>query len=116
MVSNRVRGELQPIITLSQSLEHAIAGVLSVDTGSSTTLTLTTGDGPQAQADNQARQASLIFTGASANCVVTVPATQKIYNVHNTNASNTITLRLSGTTTDLVLQGKHNLYSFNNRS
>jgi len=88
----------------SQSLEHAIAGVLSVDTGSSTAVTLTTGDGPQAQADNQARQASLIFTGASANCVVTVPATQKVYNVHNTNASNTITLRLSGTTTDLVLQ------------
>ena len=88
---------------LKQSLEHAIAGVLSVDTGSSTTLILTTGNGPQAQADNQARQASLIFSGASANCVVTVPATQKIYNVHNTNASNTITLRLSGTTTDHVL-------------
>jgi len=87
----------------SQSLEHAIAGVLSVDTGSSTTLTLTTGNGPQAQADNQARQASLIFTGASANCVVTVPATQKIYNVHNTNTGNTITLRLSGTTTDHVV-------------
>jgi hypothetical protein len=88
----------------SQSLEHSIAGVLSVNTGSSTAVTLTTGDGPQAQADNQARQASLVFTGASANCVVTVPATQKIYFVHNTNASNTITLRLSGTTTDLVLQ------------
>ena len=87
----------------SQSLEHAIAGVLSVNTGSSTAVTLTTGDGPQAQADNQARQASLIFTGASANCVVTVPATQKVYNVHNTNGSNTITLRLSGTTTDHVL-------------
>jgi len=87
----------------SQSLEHAIAGVLSVNTGSSTTLTLTTGNGPQAQADNQARQASLIFTGASANCVVTVPATQKIYNVHNTNTGNTITLRLSGTTTDHVV-------------
>jgi len=87
-----------------QSVEHSIAGVLSVDTGSSTAVTLTTGDGPQAQADNQARQASLVFTGASANCVVTVPATQKIYFVHNTNASNTITLRLSGTTTDLVLQ------------
>ena len=87
-----------------QSIEHSIAGVLSVDTGSSTAVTLTTGDGPQAQADNQARQASLVFTGASANCVVTVPATQKIYFVHNTNASNTITLRLSGTTTDLVLQ------------
>ena len=86
-----------------QSIEHSIAGVLGVNTGSNTTLTLSTGDGPQLQADNQARQASLIFSGASANCVVTVPATQKIYNVHNTNTGNTITLRLSGTTTDHVL-------------
>ena len=88
----------------SQSVEHAIAGVLSISTGSATTLTLTTGNGPQSQADNQARQACLIFTGASANCVVTVPATQKIYNVHNTNSSNTITLRLSGTSTDHVIE------------
>jgi hypothetical protein len=88
---------------LSQSIEHSIAGVLGVNTGSSTAVTLTTGNGPQAQADNQARQASLIFSGASANCVVTVPATQKIYNVHNTNTGNTITLRLSGTTTDHVI-------------
>jgi hypothetical protein len=88
---------------LSQSLEHSIAGVLGVNTSSSTAVTLTTGNGPQAQADNQARQASLIFSGASANCVVTVPATQKIYNVHNTNTSYTITLRLSGTSTDYVI-------------
>ena len=87
----------------SQSVEHAIAGVLSISTGSATTLTLTTGNGPQSQADNQARQACLIFTGASADCVVTVPATQRIYNVHNTNASNTITLRLASTTTDYVI-------------
>jgi hypothetical protein len=88
---------------LSQSIEHSIAGVLGVNTSSSTAVTLTTGNGPQAQADNQARQASLIFSGASANCVVTVPATQKIYNVHNTNTGNTITLRLSGTSTDYVI-------------
>ena len=87
----------------SQSLEHAVAGVLGVNTGSSTAVTLTTGNGPQAQADNQARQASLVFSGASANCVVTVPATQKIYFAHNTNASNTITLRLAGGTTDHVI-------------
>ena len=88
---------------LSQSIEHSIAGVLGVNTSSSTAVTLTTGNGPQAQADNQARQASLIFSGASANCVVTVPATQKIYNVHNTNTGNTITLRLDGTSTDYVI-------------
>ena len=88
---------------LSQSIEHSIAGVLGVNTSSSTAVTLTTGNGPQAQADNQARQASLIFSGASADCVVTVPATQKIYNVHNTNTGNTITLRLDGTSTDYVI-------------
>ena len=84
-------------------LDHAIAGVLSISTGSDTTLTLTDNDGPQTQALNQARQASLVFTGASANCVVTVPARQKVYNVHNTNTGNTITLRLSGTSTDYVV-------------
>ena len=84
-------------------LDHAIAGVLSISTGSDTTLTLSDNDGPQTQANNQARQASLVFTGASADCVVTVPARQKVYNVHNTNTGNTITLRLSGTTTDYVV-------------
>ena len=84
-------------------LDHAIAGVLSISTGSDTTLTLSDNDGPQTQANNQARQASLVFTGASADCVVTVPARQKIYNVHNTNTGNTITLRLSGTSTDYVV-------------
>jgi hypothetical protein len=84
-------------------LDHAIAGVLSISTGSDTTLTLSDNDGPQTQANNQARQASLIFSGASADCVVTVPARQKVYNVHNTNTGNTITLRLSGTSTDYVV-------------
>jgi len=84
-------------------LDHAIAGVLSISTGSDTTLTLSDNDGPQTQANNQARQASLVFTGASADCVVTVPARQKVYNVHNTNTGNTITLRLNGTSTDYVV-------------
>jgi hypothetical protein len=84
-------------------LDHAIAGVHGIDTGSSTTLTLSDNDGPQTQANNQVRQASLIFSGASADCVVTVPARQKVYNVHNTNTGNTITLRLNGTSTDYVV-------------
>jgi hypothetical protein len=84
-------------------LDHAIAGVHGISTGSSTTLTLSDNDGPQTQLLNQARQASLIFSGASADCVVTVPARQKVYNVHNTNTGNTITLRLSGTSTDYVV-------------
>ena len=83
---------------LKQSVEHSIAGVLSIAiTGD---VTLTTGDGPQAQADNQARQACIIFTG-SAVATVTVPATQKIYHIYN-NSSAIITLRISGGTTDFV--------------
>ena len=84
---------------LKQSVEHSIAGVLSIAiTGD---VTLTTGDGPQAQADNQARQACIIFTG-SAVATVTVPATQKIYHIYN-DSSAIITLRISGGTTDFVL-------------
>ena len=84
---------------LKQSVEHSIAGVLSIAiTGD---VTLTTGDGPQTQADNQARQACIIFTGSAAG-TVTVPATQKIYHIYN-NSSAIITLRISGGTTDFVL-------------
>ena len=84
---------------LKQSVEHSIAGVLSI--AISGDVTLTTGDGPQTQADNQARQACIIFTGSTA-ATVTVPATQKIYHIYN-NSSAIITLRISGGTTDFVL-------------
>ena len=92
----------------SQSLEHAIAGVLSVDTGSSTAVTLTTGDGPQAQADNQARQAVLRFTGTAGGAggthTVQFPAVQKTYMLINSSSTATITMRLgaSGNTTVLL--------------
>ena len=47
----------------SQSLEFSIAGVVSVAMGNSDT-TLTNADGPQSQANNQARNAMIIATGA----------------------------------------------------
>ena len=40
-----------------KSIEQAVAGVLTVSTSGNSAQTLTTGDGPQTQALNQARQA-----------------------------------------------------------
>ena len=88
---------------LSQSLEHSIAGVLTVNTSGSSAVTLTTANGPQTQADNQARNAALIFTSADQDCVVTVPAVEKLYFLRNSNTAYKITIRLSGTSTDQVL-------------
>ena len=88
---------------LSQSLEHSIAGVLTVNTSGSSAVTLTTANGPQTQADNQARNAALIFTSADQDCVVTIPAVEKLYFLRNSNTAYKITIRLSGTSTDQVL-------------
>ena len=49
---------------LSQSLEHSIAGVYTKNlAASSSPYTLTTNNGPQTQANNEARQAAIVFTG-----------------------------------------------------
>ena len=67
----------------SQSLEFSIAGVVSVAMGNSDT-TLTNADGPQSQANNQARNAMIIATGAHSQVrVLQFPATQKIYLIRN---------------------------------
>ena len=65
----------------NQSIEQAIAGVEEIAMGSSSaqTTTLTTGNGPQAQADNQARQAALRFTSSEASHTVQYPAVEKLY-------------------------------------
>ena len=77
---------------LSQSLEQAVAGVLQVSTSGNSTQTLTTGNGPQAQADNQARQAGLLFVSADQDCTVTFPGTEKLYFVRNANTAYKITI------------------------
>ena len=77
---------------LSQSLEQSIAGVLQVSTSGNSTQTLTTGNGPQAQADNQARQGGLIFVSADQDCTVTFPGTEKLYFIRNANTAYKITL------------------------
>ena len=84
---------------LSQCIEQSIAGVETIAISGATTLT--TGNGPQTQANNQARQACLIFTGSTA-ATVTVPAQENVYHIYN-NSSAIITLRISGTTTDFVM-------------
>ena len=77
---------------LSQSIEQSIAGVLQVSTSGASAKTLTTGNGPQAQADNQARQAGLIFVSADQDCTVTFPGTEKLYFVRNANTAYKITI------------------------
>ena len=68
----------------SQSLEFAIAGVTNVACGNNAVTTLTNADGPQSQANNQARSAHIRLTGAhGAVRIAQFPATQKVYLISN---------------------------------
>jgi len=68
----------------SQSLEFSIAGVVNVACGNNAVTTLTNADGPQSQANNQARNLHIRLTGAhSAIRIAQFPATQKIYLITN---------------------------------
>ena len=68
----------------SQSLEFAIAGIVDVACGDAAVTTLTNADGPQSQANNQARNAHIRLTGAhGAVRIAQFPATQKIYLITN---------------------------------
>ena len=88
----------------NQAIEQAIAGVLSVATSGTGTTTLTTGDGPQAQADNQSRQAALRFTNSGdATHTVQFPATQKLYMFFNGSSTCTYTLRLGASGNTITL-------------
>ena len=88
----------------NQSIEQAIAGVLTIATTGTGTTTLTTGNGPQSQADNQARQAALRFTSVEATHTVQYPAVEKLYLLINGSSSCTFTHRLgaSGNTITLL--------------
>ena len=88
----------------NQAIEQGIAGVLSIATSGTGTTTLTTGDGPQAQADNQARQAALRFTNSGdASHTVQFPATQKLYMFFNGSSTCTYTLRLGASGNTITL-------------
>ena len=89
----------------SQVFEYSIAGVYA-KTLTDTDTTLTNGDGPQTQANNEARQNTLILSGTlTAVRVVQFPATSKTYMVYNnTSGGYALTLRLgaSGNTMSVV--------------
>jgi len=68
----------------SQSLEFSIAGVVNVACSDAAVTTLTNADGPQSQANNQARNAHIRLTGAhGAVRIAQFPATQKVYLITN---------------------------------
>ena len=99
----------------SQVFEFAIAGVYDVPaitTGTSTTLT--NADGPDTQANNQARNNQLIFTGTvSTTHTVQFPATEKTYGLYNNISGGAdISARLGATGNTLtVTNGKYRLVS-----
>ena len=99
----------------SQVFEFAIAGVYAVPaitTGTSTTLT--NGDGPQTQANNQARNNQLLFSGTvSTTHTVQFPATQKTYGIYNNISGGAdISARLGATgNTVTITNGKYRLVS-----
>jgi hypothetical protein len=77
-----------------------------------TGITLTNADGPETQANNQARNNQLIFTGTvSAAQTIQFPATQKTYGLYNNiSGGAAITARLGATgNTMSVANGKYRL-------
>ena len=90
----------------SQVFEFAIAGVYAKTlTGSGPTV-LTNNDGPQSQANNEARQNQIIFSG-------TFPTTQKTYGLYNNISGGAdVTARLGATgNTVTITNGKYRLVS-----
>ena len=81
--------------SITSLLDTAVAGTTTIT--ADTTLSTTTG------AANQARQAILLCSPASANITVTAPAQSKIYTVINTSATYTVTVRGAGPTTGVTI-------------
>ena len=95
----------------SQSLEHAIAGVYTKNLGSSSSpYTLTTNNGPRIQADNEARQAAIIFTGHSSDFIVQFPAVEKLYFLRNNSSQYKITARLGASGNTFVINPDRNIF------
>ena len=96
----------------SQVFEFAIAGVYSKAITTGTSTTLTNGDGPQSQANNEARQSQLILTGTvSTTHTLQFPATQKTYGIYNNISGGAdISARLGASGNTLtVANGKYRL-------
>jgi len=98
----------------SQVFEYSIAGVYSKAITTGTSTTLTNGDGPQSQANNEARQNQLIFTGTvSTTHTIQFPETQKTYGIYNNISGGAdISARLGATGNTLTItNGKYRLVS-----
>ena len=94
----------------NQSIEQAIAGVLTIATSGTGTTTLTSGNGPQSQSDNQARQAALRFTSVEATHTVQYPAVEKLYLLINGSSSCTFTHRLGASGNTITLAPNRTKY------
>ena len=97
----------------SQVFEFAIAGVYAVPAlTTGTGITLTNADGPDTQANNQARNSQLIFSGTvSAAQTIQFPATEKTYGLYNNiSGGAAITARLGATgNTMSIANGKYRM-------
>ena len=91
---------------LQYGIEYSIAGVYTKNLSAvSSPYTLTVANSiSSTQADNENRQAAIIFTGHGSNFIIQVAATQKTYFLRNDSASYTITMRLGGSGNTYVLQ------------
>ena len=88
----------------SQVFENSIAGVYSRNlSAASSPYTLTNNDGPQTAADNEARQAAIIFSAQGSDFIIQFPATEKMYFLRNAHATYKITARLGGAGSTFVI-------------
>ena len=95
----------------SQSIEQSIAGVYTKNLGaSSSPYVLTTNNGPQTQANNEARQAAIVFTGHASDFIIQFPAVEKLYFLRNASSSNKITARLGSSGNTFVINPGRNVF------
>ena len=77
---------------------------------SSSPYTLTTNNGPRIQADNEARQAAIIFTGHSSDFIIQFPAVEKLYFLRNNSSQYKITARLGASGNTFVINPDRNIF------
>ena len=83
---------------------------MTIATSGTCTTTLTSGNGPQSQSDNQARQAALRFTSVEATHTVQYPAVEKLYLLINGSSSCTFTHRLGASGNTITLAPNRTKY------
>jgi len=94
-----------------QVFEQSIAGVYSKNLGAETSpYTLTSGNGPQTQANNEARQAAILFTGHTSDFTVQFPTVEKLYFLRNASSTYKITARLGGAGNTFVVNPSRNVF------